>query len=58
MNHVDVAPTSLGLAGIAVPQWMEGTDYSHIRAAPLLVPHRGDTANPSLSPACACETGR
>ncbi|MGJ3244077.1 MAG: sulfatase-like hydrolase/transferase, partial [Opitutales bacterium] len=31
MNHVDFAPTSLGLAGIAVPEWMEGTDYSHLR---------------------------
>ena len=27
-----VAPTSLGLAGLAVPEWIEGTDYSHIRA--------------------------
>jgi arylsulfatase A-like enzyme len=31
VNHVDIAPTSLGLAGIPVPAWMEGTDYSHIR---------------------------
>lgn len=28
VNHVDLAPTSLGLAGVAVPQTMEGTDYS------------------------------
>ncbi|MFW5839060.1 MAG: sulfatase [Planctomycetota bacterium] len=28
INHVDIAPTSLGLAGIDVPDWMEGTDYS------------------------------
>lgn len=35
LNHVDIAPTSLGLAGIPVPDWMEGTDYSHIRGRPI-----------------------
>jgi arylsulfatase A-like enzyme len=28
INHVDIAPTSLGLCGIDVPDWMQGTDYS------------------------------
>ena len=28
-NHVDFAPTSLGLCGIDVPEWMDGTDFSH-----------------------------
>jgi arylsulfatase A-like enzyme len=28
INHVDVAPTTLGLCGIDVPDWMEGTDCS------------------------------
>jgi arylsulfatase A-like enzyme len=28
MNHVDLGPTSLGLCGIDVPEWMQGTDYS------------------------------
>lgn len=28
VNHVDVAPTTLGLCGIAVPEWMQGFDYS------------------------------
>jgi len=28
VNHVDIAPTSLGLCGIDVPEWMEGYDYS------------------------------
>ena len=28
INHVDIAPTSLGLCGIEVPEWMEGYDYS------------------------------
>ncbi len=31
VNHVDIAPTSLGLCGLAVPDWMEGYDYSHLR---------------------------
>lgn len=28
VNHVDIAPTTLGLCGIAVPDWMQGYDYS------------------------------
>ncbi len=28
INHVDIAPTSLGLCGIEPPEWMVGTDYS------------------------------
>lgn len=31
LNHVDIAPTSLGLCGIAKPPWMRGTDYSSYR---------------------------
>ena len=31
VNHVDIAPTTLGLCGIDVPSWMEGFDYSHRR---------------------------
>ncbi len=31
INHVDIAPTTLGLCGIEKPQWMEGTDYSGYR---------------------------
>lgn len=38
INHVDVAPTSLGLCGLSPPDWMEGTDYSHRRL-------RGKTAS-------------
>jgi arylsulfatase A-like enzyme len=29
LNHVDFAPTTLGLCGIAPPGWMQGTDLSH-----------------------------
>ncbi len=31
LNHVDIAPTTLGLCGIKKPDWMEGTDYSSYR---------------------------
>ncbi|MFA4943777.1 MAG: sulfatase [Lentisphaeria bacterium] len=31
VNHVDIAPTSLGLCGIPAPGWMAGTDYSGYR---------------------------
>jgi arylsulfatase A-like enzyme len=30
-NHVDIAPTTLGLCGIKKPDWMLGTDFSHRR---------------------------
>ncbi|HEX3000068.1 MAG TPA: sulfatase/phosphatase domain-containing protein, partial [Armatimonadota bacterium] len=33
INHVDVAPTTLGLCGIEKPEWMAGTDYSSLRLA-------------------------
>lgn len=29
LNHVDIAPTTLGLCGLEVPPWMTGTDWSH-----------------------------
>jgi arylsulfatase A-like enzyme len=32
VNHVDIAPTSLGLCGIDVPDWMLGYDYSDYRS--------------------------
>jgi arylsulfatase A-like enzyme len=28
VNHVDIAPTTLGLCGLDVPDWMQGADYS------------------------------
>lgn len=31
LNHVDIAPTTLGLCGIDVPDCMQGTDYSALR---------------------------
>lgn len=42
LNHVDIAPTTLGLCGLDVPGWMEGTDLSHLilpgRVAPAEEP--------------------
>ncbi len=29
LNHVDIAPTTLGLCGIEAPEWMVGHDYSN-----------------------------
>ena len=31
LNHVDIAPTTLGLCGIRKPEWMQGADLSHHR---------------------------
>ncbi|MCW5883327.1 MAG: sulfatase-like hydrolase/transferase [Anaerolineae bacterium] len=31
VNHVDIAPTTLGLCGIDKPDWMAGYDYSSYR---------------------------
>ena len=31
LNHVDIAPTTLGLCGIKKPDWMQGADLSHHR---------------------------
>lgn len=30
INHVDIAPTSLGLCGLKVPEWMRGADMSSL----------------------------
>lgn len=38
INHVDFAPTTLGLCGIEKPDWMEGTDYSGCRLASRPMP--------------------
>jgi arylsulfatase A-like enzyme len=34
MNHVDIAPTTLGLCGIAQPEWMVGYSYAHLALHP------------------------
>jgi arylsulfatase A-like enzyme len=53
LNHVDIAPTTLGLCGIRPPDWMVGTDYSHYR-----VPKTAATSDPdSAYLQCVVPTG-
>jgi len=44
MNHVDYGPTSLGLCGLPVPDWMEGTDWSPYRLGDNLSGSEPDSA--------------
>jgi len=30
LNHVDIAPTTLGICGVDIPEWMVGYDYSSL----------------------------
>ena len=41
INHVDLAPTTLGLAGVPVPDWMRGTNYAPARLGPEARAERG-----------------
>ncbi|MGW0825799.1 sulfatase family protein [Streptomyces sp. NPDC002845] len=42
VNHVDIAPTTLGLCGVPVPPEMEGTDYSRLATTPGIRPPTWD----------------
>ncbi|MFD0958030.1 sulfatase family protein [Paenibacillus chungangensis] len=44
MNHVDIAPTTLGLCGIEKPDWMEGTDFSSHRLSSRSMVNEPDSA--------------
>ena len=44
VNHVDVAPTTLGLCGIDAPDFMQGYDYSPLRLAWRSQPEYPDSA--------------
>ncbi len=44
VNHVDIAPTTLGLCGLNKPDWMAGTDYSGYRVPNRPVPDERDSA--------------
>ncbi len=52
MNHVDIAPTTLGLCGIRPPQWMVGYDYSR-NALPKDHPHYRAEPDRSAEPQSA-----
>jgi arylsulfatase A-like enzyme len=44
LNHVDIAPTTLGLCGIDPPDWMSGFDYSGLRLPWRPTPEPPDSA--------------
>ncbi len=44
INHVDIAPTSLGLCGLDAPAWMQGTDYSGYRLRARAIGNEPDSA--------------
>lgn len=44
VNHVDIAPTTLGMCGIAKPDWMPGCDYSGYRIFGREVKNEPDSA--------------
>ncbi|MEM7028709.1 MAG: sulfatase [Chloroflexota bacterium] len=44
INHVDIAPTTLGLCGIDQPSWMVGTDYSGYRIKDRPIKSEPDSA--------------
>lgn len=44
LNHVDIAPTTLGLCGIEKLEWMQGYDYSGYRLFDKPVEHEPDSA--------------
>jgi arylsulfatase A-like enzyme len=52
INHVDIAPTSLGLCGIAVPEAMVGHDYSAQCISSGAAEHAGP-AHPKAEPQSA-----
>lgn len=49
INHVDIAPTTLGLCGIEAPSWMEGIDYSGYRLVGKDINHEADSAYLQIS---------
>jgi arylsulfatase A-like enzyme len=44
INHVDIAPTTLGLCGIDKPDWMRGADLSGLRLPGRPAPSQPDSA--------------
>lgn len=44
INHVDMAPTALGLAGLPRAEWMQGRDYSGLLRSDRPAPDLADSA--------------
>ena len=44
VNHVDITVTTLGLCGIDIPDWMQGTDYSGHRLRGKVVENAPESA--------------
>jgi len=44
INHVDIAPTSLGLCGLPVPDWMQGRDFAPLFRGADSFPGQPDSA--------------
>jgi len=44
LNHIDMAPTTLGLCGLEVPEWMQGSDLSGFRLPGKDTPSAPDSA--------------
>ncbi|MDW7656428.1 MAG: sulfatase [Bacillota bacterium] len=44
LNHIDIAPTTLGLCGITQPGWMTGTNYAHYAWQNQTEPNEPDSA--------------
>jgi len=44
INHVDIAPTTLGLCGVDPPDWMRGHDYAGLRLPGRSVSQAPDSA--------------
>lgn len=57
MNHVDIAPTTLGICGIEKPHWMDGTDYSSYIREVSELPEVPDSAYLSLPVSTAGQKG-
>ncbi|TVQ27592.1 MAG: hypothetical protein EA382_03380 [Spirochaetaceae bacterium] len=54
VNHVDIGATSLGLCGIAVPDWVQGFDYS-ARCLPGSTPASATPASAAADRTAAAE---
>jgi arylsulfatase A-like enzyme len=52
LNHVDYAPTSLGLCGLEIPDWMQGRDFSGFVLGDKPTPEIDSAYIQSVVPTC------